>query len=61
MEFKEIVKAIAFMSVGYMAAMLAGMHAMTKLSKSFDKQLDDNNNKILALMRNFYGIEKAKK
>ncbi len=61
MEFKEIVKMIAFMFVGYTAAMLAGMQAMTKLSKSFDKQLEDNNNKIMGLIRNFYGIEKCKK
>ena len=61
MEFKEIIKIFVFISVGYAAAMIAGVHAIKKLYKSFDKQLEDNNNKIMGLIRNFYGIEKPKK
>lgn len=61
MDLKDVLKTLALISVGYLAAMLAGMSAMTKLSKSFDKQLDENNSKIMSLIRNFYGIEKPKK
>lgn len=61
MDLKDLVKMLAFISLGYMAAMLAGMSAMTRLSKSFDRQLDENNGKLMALIRNFYGIEKPKK
>jgi hypothetical protein len=61
MEFKEIVKMIVFITIGYFTSMIASVQLIKRMAKDLNKQYESNNNKLMEMIRNFYGIDKLKK